>query len=69
MNATDRDAKGRTATGERHGRAKLTEANVSAIRDAYPRVSGCDLAAQFGVTPSVISMIVNGKRWRDTPSH
>jgi transcriptional regulator with XRE-family HTH domain len=61
----DAVSKGRQARGERQGHAKLTQAQVEAIRLRYAdgepqRV----LAEEFGVRASAISRIVNGKRWK-----
>lgn len=54
----------KTPRGERHGRAKLTEVQVVAIR-AAPRSpgSGRALAALYGVSPAAISFIRSGKTW------
>jgi hypothetical protein len=51
-------------TGERNGRAVLTEDDVRYIR-AQPRAYGYRkrLAEQFGVTPENIYLIVTGKSW------
>jgi len=62
-NNADRDQKGRQARGERHGRAKLTEADVLAIR-ARSHEPQRVLATEFGVSRSRISRIVNYKEWR-----
>lgn len=79
-NFADRDAHGRTARGathfsathpelcargEGHGMAKLTEANVIAIKSA-PAYFGVQsqLARQFGISQQQISDIRNGKSWR-----
>lgn len=65
-NNADRDAKGRGVTpstqGVRHGMHRLTEAQVIEIhRSAEP---GKLLAKRYGVVPSCISKIRNGKAWR-----
>lgn len=54
----------KTPRGERHGHAKLTEADVKAIR-AAKRVngSGRSLAARYGVSPAAISVIRARKTW------
>lgn len=57
----------RMPRGETHPRAKLTQMQVDEIRrrardGALPKV----LAAEFGVTGALISMIVRGKIWRDS---
>lgn len=50
----------------RSGRPKLTDGQVREIRDLYePGVIGRRrLAAEYGVSPSTISAIVNGRTWR-----
>lgn len=61
-NADDREAAGRHAHGERSGRAKLTEADVRAIR-SYPR--GAWLTGRaFGVSPGAVAAIRAGRNWR-----
>lgn len=47
--------------GEKNASAKLTETKVAAIRNAFGR--GRDIAAEFGVSPSTVSLIRNGRRW------
>lgn len=65
-NIRDRDERGRTARGEANGSAKLTLARVAEIRAAYAvgNRSQQSLAAQFGVSKSLVHVIVNGKAWR-----
>lgn len=49
--------------GERNSNARLTDAQVAAIREE--RANGATqaaLAARYGVAPSTISRVVNGKR-------
>jgi hypothetical protein len=63
-NVADKVAKGRGASRQRHGMAKLTEDQVARIRlmvelGEQQRV----VANLFGVSESQISMIVNGRRW------
>lgn len=66
-NNSDMVERQRQARGETNGNAKLTEADVRAIRATYVRGSstqGLDsLARRFGVDPSLIGLIVNRKRW------
>jgi hypothetical protein len=59
----------RTPRGERHGHAKLTEADVRAIRaaDRQPG-SGRSLAASYGVSPGAICLIRSGKTWNHVES-
>lgn len=63
-NAADRDAKGRQARqrGETNGKAKLTEAQVLAIRAAPGLLR--EIASDFGVTQQVISQIKRREIWR-----
>ncbi len=49
--------------GEKNPQAKLTEADVLAIR-CKPRVSRFTLAKMFGVTESCIAAIRGGKGWK-----
>lgn len=62
QNTADRQAKQRQARGERNGPAKLTEADVRAIR-ADGR--GCRvLAREYGVHMSTIMSIRRGDTWK-----
>lgn len=65
-NMADMVAKGRSARGEKHHKAKLTEDDVRNIRAAWNRgfVSQVDLAIQYGVRPGNIWAIVTGKTWK-----
>jgi len=62
-NNHDRTVKGRTAhpKGEKNGRAKLTEAEILAIRND-PRKQYV-IAREYGVTKSTVSAIILRKRW------
>jgi hypothetical protein len=64
-NNRDRAAKGRSCRGEEQKDAKLTADAVRAIR-ARSRAGeqGKDLAADFGVSRSAISLILRGRTWR-----
>lgn len=66
QNAADRAASGHTATGERHGKARLTAEQVHAIRAAYAAggTSHRKLAAKYGITYQSIAAIVTRKTWR-----
>lgn len=61
-------ARRRQQHGAAHYAAKLTEQDVQYIRDMWEnhryRGLGVHLADRFGVTPMVISRVVNGKSWR-----
>lgn len=64
MNHADMDMKGRRATGEKHGMAKLSEQQLKDIRANYVlcRVSHRELAIRFGVDRTRITQIVKGIR-------
>lgn len=51
--------------GERNGRAKIAMADADAIRCAYScgNVKQKDIASKYGITQSLVSMIVLGKVW------
>lgn len=63
-NNDDRIAKGRSARGEQ-GTAKLKEKDVWAIRGcvAQGELTYEAIAAQFGVTPSLVCAIKRGRVW------
>ena len=61
-NMRDRNEKGRQARGERQGRAKLTAAEVLAIR-ADPR-SQYRLGRAYGVHQTTVGRIKRGDLWR-----
>lgn len=65
-NGADRDRHGRTAKGERGGRAVLTEADVLEIRARYRRrrVTWKMLSEEFGVTTHCIAAILARKTWK-----
>ena len=60
-NMADKTKKGRHAHGEKHGRAKLTDVEVLKIRAANATLQV--LADQYGVHPSMIHRIRNGRAW------
>lgn len=62
-NLEDMTAKGRRVRGSKHGRSKLTEAEVLEIRSSNEpqRV----LAARYCVTPGAISLIKIRRNWRE----
>ena len=60
-NAADRLIHGAHNRGERHGAAKLTEAQVLEIRSSTRFQH--ELAAEFGVSPSLVCLIKRGKCW------
>ena len=63
-NAHDRDRKGRQVPmkGSKHGRAKLTEADIRAIR-ADNRIQR-EIAADYGIDRANVSEIKSFKIWR-----
>lgn len=65
VNCADKIVHGTLSRGSHHTSSRLTERAVIAIRDR--KKAGCrnvDLAREFGVHKSAISLIVNRKRWR-----
>lgn len=68
-NKADMVAKGRQATGVRHGHARLTPADVTEIRVCYERdrTSQAELAARFGVTQTAVGSILRGEHWQTVP--
>ena len=66
-NARDRDIRGRTRSGrgERHGHAKLTEAQVREIRALHHVVTKPELAQRYGVSVSLIGFIFARTLWKD----
>jgi endogenous inhibitor of DNA gyrase (YacG/DUF329 family) len=65
-NSSDMTAKGRQANGDRSGAAKLTAAQVIAIRSAYldRTLSQGELSASYGVSRITISNIIHRQTWR-----
>lgn len=56
--------KGRSLYGERNGQAKLTEAQVEAIRVLYRGgESQSSIAKRFGIHQTAVSKITRGARW------
>lgn len=65
-NMRDSAAKGRQGhPGEKNGRAKLTAANVAAIRAAATGRYGerSELARQYGISSNQIGLILDGRSW------
>lgn len=64
-NNRDKIAKGRAPDGVQHGRAKLNDATVIAIRAEYARgnVRQIDLARKYGVSKAAIWYALHGKTW------
>ena len=67
-NMADMIAKGRkkTCNGERHLYAKLTEAGILDMRRRYAKgdIAQRELAVEYGVVQSAISMAINGVNWK-----
>lgn len=64
-NMRDAVERGRISRGEGRPAAKMTELTVAEVRRrARNGERGCDLAAEFGVSRSVMSAILNGKSWK-----
>jgi hypothetical protein len=61
-NMADMVTKNRQAAGDRSGRCKLSSEDVKKIRASVGLHR--EIAAQFGVTPSLVSMIRSGRIWR-----
>ena len=61
-NNADRDQKDRQVKGVKHGRARLTEEQVKAIRES--KETQQILAGRYGVVQQIISRIINRKIWR-----
>lgn len=65
-NMNDKKAKGRVPSGEAHGMAKLTNADVAAILAASAQgVSAQDLAMEFSVCVSTVQNIKSGRNWKE----
>jgi hypothetical protein len=62
INLADMRAKGRHIHGERHPHARLSNAVIPAIRADSRRHE--DIAAEYGVTPGLISQVKRGLIWR-----
>lgn len=65
-NMRDREERGRhnAPRGESHGRAKLTEADVHAIRAAVAAGARQNaVARRYGITPQSVWSIVHGDTW------
>jgi len=64
-NVADKVLRDRSSKGEEHGRAKLNASQVIQIRQRVQMgEQQKDLALEFGVTKSTVSLIVLGKKWR-----
>ena len=67
-NMDDMKKRNRTARGEAHGRAKLSEVDIKTIRDRYIRGSKVHglpaIAKDFGVAIPTVSKIINRHIWQ-----
>ena len=63
-NAKDMASKLRGCHGEKSVTAKLTEAQVLVIRSLRGRDSHVALARRYGVSRSLIGLIMSGQRWK-----
>ena len=65
QNVRDRDARGRTASGEKAGRSKLTREAVRAIRSCYRRglATQQELADAYGVGRSTVRAVIHRRTW------
>lgn len=61
INNRDRQAKGRSAIGEKAGRVRLTEEKVRAIRESTETIR--DLAVTYGVHFNTIQAVKTCKSW------
>ena len=62
-NNRDMDAKGRRATGQRHGNSRLTESDIIAIRAATGRTNTA-IAKDYGIHMSYVGQIRSRKSWK-----
>lgn len=59
---------GDKTAGEKNGRAVLTQAKVTRVRELYAQgLSDRKLAKQFGVGRTTVQRIVNGETWKHVP--
>lgn len=65
-NAADKFDHGTSTRGEGNHAAKLTEAEVAQIREMRGISTQSAVARLFGVSPSQVSYIQSGKRWKHT---
>ncbi len=67
-NLADRTRKGRAASGEQNGRAKLTESQVSEIRELLRAgIAKKAIARRFCVSDTLIRLIGKGANWSEKP--
>lgn len=67
-NMADRDLDGTTPRGERHGRARLTDAKVGEILGLIEQGwTSAALAERFGVGAGAVGRIRRGETWQHVP--
>lgn len=66
-NSADMERHGTRLRGEKAGSSKFTDADIQAIRAAYPQESQERLAKRFGTTQSHIGRIVRREVWAHLP--
>lgn len=66
-NASDKVTHGTQNKGENHGRAKLSEEDVHRIRALPAILSARQIARQFGVSHTAVTLIRKGKNWAWLP--
>lgn len=64
-NTQDAIKKNRTASGERHGKCKLTKEQAKEIWDARNSKNKYQLAHKFGVKYGAVRDIFNGNNWKE----
>ena len=64
-NGQDMASRGRSTSGDKNVRAKLTWEKVREIRSLAGAASQSELARRFEVNPSVISNIIRNRTWRE----
>lgn len=64
VNIADKDRHGTMGRGETVGTARLTEADVRAMRALWPAQSLAALAKRYGVGKATVGQAVRGETWR-----
>jgi hypothetical protein len=63
-NNRDRDAKGRTAIGEKNGRSILTQVLVAKLRSIYSKGNSYrSIAVRFGIAEGTVYDAIKGRSW------
>jgi hypothetical protein len=75
QNVRDRDARGRTPSGDAHARSKVTSQDVLRLRELcaatpmgqrYP-IPASQLGRQLGLSDGQVSRIIRGRAWKLSP--